>query len=106
MAYVRKKRNKSGSEYYQLVESRRVDGKPRQRILAYLGQYPSVEVALQRIPVLIDLVQRGHTFESARDVLEYRHEGHWMWKQGARKPEGFLEEKLRRLRTLRESGAA
>jgi hypothetical protein len=28
-----------GKEYYQLVESRRVDGKPRQKVLLHLGQH-------------------------------------------------------------------
>lgn len=37
-------------EYYQLVESRLVDGKPRQSVLLHLGRYPSVEVALESWP--------------------------------------------------------
>jgi len=50
MAYVRKKKNATGSEYYQLVESRRVNGKPRQKVLAHLGKYPTLEAALEGLP--------------------------------------------------------
>ncbi len=55
MAYVREKkvRSKAGRvyTYYQLVENRRdpVDGKTRQRIVAYLGKYPSLEAARQSV---------------------------------------------------------
>ncbi len=46
MAYVRKKKVK-GREYHQLVETRRVEGKPRQRVLLHLGQYRTVDEALE-----------------------------------------------------------
>lgn len=49
MSYVRVKRVK-GKEYRQLVESYREDGKPRQRVIAHLGQYPSLEAALEDLP--------------------------------------------------------
>ena len=49
MAYVRKKTVKN-REYFQLVESRRVDGKPRQHVLVHLGQHPTVEEALKAWP--------------------------------------------------------
>jgi predicted RNase H-like nuclease (RuvC/YqgF family) len=45
MTYVRKKKVKR-YEYYQLVESHRVDGKPRQKVLMHLGKYPTVDAAL------------------------------------------------------------
>ena len=45
MAYVRTKGGR-----YQLVESRRVDGQPRQRVLVHLGSYPTVEEALKGWP--------------------------------------------------------
>jgi hypothetical protein len=41
-------------DYYQVVESRRVDGKPRQKVLAHLGKYPSVAAALEGLPEDID----------------------------------------------------
>lgn len=46
MAYVRKKRVK-GYEYYQLVESYRENGKVRQRMLEHLGEYPTVQAAIE-----------------------------------------------------------
>ncbi|MDP9458387.1 MAG: hypothetical protein M3Q49_00155 [Actinomycetota bacterium] len=47
--FVRKKRGRS-EDYYQLVESRRVDGKPRQRVLLHLGRHPTIEAALKAWP--------------------------------------------------------
>jgi len=49
LAFVRIKRV-DGKEYYQLVESRRVDGKPRQKVLLHLGQHEgSMEVFFNRL---------------------------------------------------------
>lgn len=36
--------------YYQVVESRRVDGKPRQRVLVHLGEHPTARAALEAWP--------------------------------------------------------
>jgi len=36
-----------GIEYHYLVESYREDGKPRQRVLAYLGEHSTVKAALE-----------------------------------------------------------
>jgi len=44
MAFIRKK-TINGKTYHYLVESRRVDGKPRQRVIAYLGEWDTVEDA-------------------------------------------------------------
>jgi hypothetical protein len=44
VSYVRKKVVK-GIEYHYLVESRWIDGKPRQRVIAYLGAHKSVKSA-------------------------------------------------------------
>ena len=46
MAFVTRKRV-NGYEYYQLVESYRENGKERQRTLAHLGEYPTVEAAIE-----------------------------------------------------------
>jgi hypothetical protein len=46
VAFVRKKRV-GPYEYHQLVESRLVDSKPRQRVLLHLGRYATVEAALK-----------------------------------------------------------
>ncbi len=88
MAYVRKKSFKRGEatvEYYQLVESRRVDGKPRQRVLAHLGQYSSVDAALEELPHEIDYLRKGGFSSNA--VAE-------------------RERRLKRLGELREQGTA
>lgn len=45
MAYVRRKQVK-GRSYYQVVESYRDGGKPRQRVIAHLGPWPSIEEAI------------------------------------------------------------
>jgi hypothetical protein len=83
LAFVRAK--KVGSKvYYQLVESRRVDGKPRQKVLLHLGQHAAVEEALKRWPREVGgLRRRGN--DDAADALK---------------------EKLDRLRKLRAEGVA
>jgi hypothetical protein len=55
--YVRKK-TASGREYYQLVESFREGGKARQRVVAHLGKYTTVDKALADLPRRIDLRRR------------------------------------------------
>jgi hypothetical protein len=57
MAYVRKKQVK-GKEYYQLVQSRRVNGNPRQRVLLHLGRHPTVDAALKAWPREIKRLRR------------------------------------------------
>ena len=57
MAFVRKKRV-GPYEYYQLVESYLVDGKPRQRVLLHLGRYSTVQAALEGWPKEIEGLQR------------------------------------------------
>lgn len=48
-AYVRRKRV-GGHEYFQVVESRRVGGLPRQRVIVHLGRHESVADALVEWP--------------------------------------------------------
>ena len=81
MAFVRIKKV-DGKEYYQLVESRRVDGKPRQQVLLHLGQHASVDEALKRWP---------------REIGRMRRRGN---DDGAE----ALKEKLDRLKKLRADG--
>ena len=83
LAFVRIKRV-DGWEYYQLVESRRVDGKPRQKVLVHLGQYQTVDEALKRWP---------------REVGRRRRAGH-------EETADALKHKLDRLRELRAEGRA
>ena len=114
MAYVRKKKLK-GQEYYQLVEGRRENGKVKQRVLCHLGQYPTVDVALERIPFLIKIAPRGgfsrkavlsgnqYTPQTHDHLLEYDHEKRWMNREATT---GFLQDKLTLLRAIREQGKA
>jgi hypothetical protein len=45
MAFVRRKKTKRGTATYSLVENVRQGGRVRQKVLAYLGPYPSVAAA-------------------------------------------------------------
>jgi hypothetical protein len=90
MAYVRRKAilpepegSLSRRHYYQLVESRRVDGKPRQKVLLHLGEFPSVAAALEGLPKKIAWFNQLGT--SAKEKRR-------------------LEEKLERLQELRNQG--
>jgi hypothetical protein len=57
MAFVRRKRV-GPYEYYQLVENRWMDGKPRQRVLLHLGRYTTVEAALEGWPKEVEGLRR------------------------------------------------
>jgi hypothetical protein len=57
MAFVRTKRVR-GREYHQLVESRRVDGEPRQTVLVHLGQHSTADAALEAWPREIRRLRR------------------------------------------------
>ena len=83
MVYVRKKKSKRGNDYYQLVESCRVEGKPRQRVILHLGRHATVEEALKAWP---------------RDVGSLRRRG---YGDAADKLKGKLED----LKKLRGAGA-
>jgi hypothetical protein len=93
MAYLRTK-NVGGRRYHQLVEGYREDGKVKQRVLAHLGRYESVEEALKELPRSIALRRR---------VLP---------RYPKKMQPGMLrrieqdERRLQNLRKLRERGAA
>lgn len=72
MAFVRKKQM-VGGKYFQLVESRRVDGKPRQRVLLHLGEHATVDDALKRWPHRIGAMRRKGN-EDAADALKAKLE--------------------------------
>jgi hypothetical protein len=107
-AYVRKKRV-GHYEYYQLVESRRVDGEPRQKVLVHLGRHPTVEDALKKWPREIkrlrrlareqrEMVSEGHeTTPAYRDILQQT--------ERADKRANDLEANLKKLRELRKQGS-
>jgi hypothetical protein len=115
MAYVRKKKVK-GEEYYQLVQSRRVNGNPRQRVLLHLGRHPTVDAALKEWPREIKRLRRladkkrrdaqafGAPVDSDKQPSWYRN----VLKQADNlsKQAEDLEAKHRRLRDFRDQGVA
>ncbi len=105
MAYVRKKGGR-GQPYYQLVESRRVDGRPRQRVLIHLGRHPTVEEALKGWPKEAKRLRRDA--EKARSLVPASagRGADLFYRDTLRRAEGLekaaaaLEEKRGRLRVL------
>jgi hypothetical protein len=110
VAYVRKKMVK-GSEYYQLVESHRVDGKPRQKVLVHLGKHTTVDAALKSWPKDIKNLRRNAKRASdAYEDLPESLKGKRFYKKrrdfarvDMRKADA-LRVKLRKLRDLRNRG--
>ncbi len=65
MAYVRAKKSrnkKTGAEYeyFQLVESRWEDGKPRQKVLMHLGAHPTPDALYAALEAEADLLAEEH----------------------------------------------
>ena len=115
MAYVRKKTVKGG-EYYQLVQSRRVNGNPRQRVLLHLGRHATVDAALKEWPSEIKRLRRLAD-KKRRDVQAFRapvdsdKRPPWyrnLLKQADNlsKQAEDLEAKHERLRDFRDQGVA
>ncbi len=64
--FVRKKdHHGGGNAFYQLVESRRVDGLPRQRVVMHLGSHATVDEAIKGWPREITRLRRGGYPEAA-----------------------------------------
>ena len=110
MAFVRKKRV-GPYEYYQLVESRWMDGKPRQRVLLHLGRYTTVEAALEGWPKEVEGLRRFAS--QRRDKAERLKKGDAAEQmvatvvERAQKAEKLADEiaaKLKRLHDLRDQG--
>jgi len=106
-AYVRKKRV-GQNEYYQVVESRRIDGKPRQKVLVHLGGHPTVDDALKKWPREIKRLRRRVREERYRvpEGSETRATYRVMLKRAAssEKRANDLESNLKKLRELRKEG--
>jgi hypothetical protein len=111
-AFVRKKRSRGG-EYYQLVESHREEGQPRQRVLIHLGIHATVDDALREWPKEIEHLR--HFAREAHALGGFSRESGFpdTWARentrraaSAEKRAGELEENLRKLRELRERGVA
>jgi hypothetical protein len=111
MAFVRAKRVK-GRDYYQLVASHRVGGKPRQKVVLYLGKHPTVNDALaewpKEIKKLRDLArkERKKLQRSAEDPTVGRaHRTALRRASSAEQRANIMQVKLKRLRELRKQGA-
>ena len=107
MAYVRKKEIKGGV-YHQLVENRRIEGEPRQRVLVHLGKHETVDDALQAWPGEIRRLRRlarerrdkvpDDRVPNATDRLVLKQ------AESAKRRADALESNLEKLRDLRERG--
>jgi hypothetical protein len=93
VAYVRKNRVDNGV-YYQVVEGYRQDGKVKQRVLAYLGTYETVDEALEKLPRLIEV---------HREIMPNYPVGEWPGKQ---RRISSMEKRLEKIRNLRERDIA
>jgi hypothetical protein len=106
-AYVRKKRV-GHHEYYQVVESRRVEGEPRQKVLIHLGVHPTVDEALKKWPREIKRLRRHAREERGRvpEGSEARPTYRDMLKRAtsSEKWADDLEANLKKLRELRSGG--
>jgi hypothetical protein len=69
--FVRTKRQ-GWHTYHYLVRSERVNGKVRQRVIAYLGKYESLEEALTELPIEIKF---------KNGIAESRHENAERWRR-------------------------
>ena len=108
MAYVRKKEVKGGV-YHQLVESRRVGGQPRQKVLVHLGKHQTVDDALEAWPEQIERLRR--LAREQRDKVpadrELNAKDRRVLKraESADKRADALEVNLEKLRNLKKRGA-
>lgn len=58
MVRVRKTSSKGRGAYHQLVEYKRVDGKPHTIVHVHLGEHATVEEALQAWPERVEVLRR------------------------------------------------
>ncbi len=106
--YVRRKTNAAGVVFYQLVENRREDGQPRQRVLLHLGRYSNVDDALEK--------WSGEIQDEHRRAMQARRLGEEVAEGStarrdvnkrattAERRARELEDKLKKLRRLRKQG--
>ena len=106
-AYVRKK-GVGHYEYYQLVENRRVEGKPRQKVLVHLGRHPTVDDALKKWPREIRRLRRRA--QKDRDSVPEGSESMPVYRDILKRAASsemradHLETNLKKLRKLRKQG--
>jgi hypothetical protein len=107
VAYVRKKKVK-GQVYHQIVANHRVDGRPRQRVLLHLGNYPTVDDALEGWPKDIERLRalarevRGKTREGS--ISESANRKALERAASAERRAAVLEAKLKKAHKMTESG--
>jgi hypothetical protein len=107
MAFVRKKRV-GNYEYYQLVESARIGGKPRQKVLVHLDGHPTVGDALKKWPQEIKKLRHdaARAREDATRLPEASRQRRDMLGQAAKgeRRADDLEANLKKLRKLKNRG--
>ena len=95
-------------EYHQVVESRRVDGEPRQKVLVHLGGHSTVDVALKKWPREVKRLRRRAREERDKvpEGSETRPTYREMLKRAAssERRADDLESNLKFLRKLRKEG--
>src|SRR5829696_8774241 len=112
MAFVRKKMVKRYS-YYQLVQSHRVDGKPRQTVLMHLSQHPTVDAALAGWPKEIRQLRRlakqhSERYEFLSKEFGNKRSTRYIQEcaESATQQADALQARLTKLRSLRKDGVA
>ncbi len=83
--YVRRVGRKGAGPYFQLVASRRVEGKPRTEVLVHLGEHETPEAALGAWPSEVEHLRRigrddqaeklGAKLDRLRGLTEMKGEG-------------------------------
>ncbi len=107
MAFVRTKKVKC-KEYYQLVESHRLDDEPRQRVLVHLGHHPNVDTAIGEWSKEIRRLRRQAARE--RESAAERPEGSRAYRAAMEQADTAdaradrLKANLKKLRDLRKKG--
>jgi len=112
LAFVRKKRV-GRYDYYQLVESRRVGGKPPQRVLLHHGRYPTVEAASEGWQREIERLRRLARKEreradrlSGKSPSMTRGQAALAGAEEAERKAEYLTANLRKLQDLRDQVTA
>jgi hypothetical protein len=112
MTYVRKKKVKH-HVYYQLVESHRVYGQPRQKVLMHLSKHPTVDAALAGWPKEISSLRRIARQHRQRYEFLSKEFGNTRSNRyiqecadSATQQADALQARLKKLRSLRRDGVA
>jgi hypothetical protein len=84
MAFVRRK-TINGKDKFYLVENKRVDGKVRQKVLAYLGESDTVEGAIAELEDRIERF-RFYAKRQHEGAAKFREKMHPSWLQAGEVP--------------------